>query len=103
MPTSCCKGSLRICDKSGPQPLRPPRLFRAANDNRDGVDRSFAVDPGNVTASLPRARVPAIEIGSALSMLGLVVLATHIEVEAIAGTLFQALDALLLEASSILW
>lgn len=103
MPTSPCKGYPRICNKSGPQPLRPRRLFRAANDNRHDADHLFVADPGSTTASLPRARMPAIEIGSALSMVGLVILATHLEIEAIAGTLLQAVDGLLLEASSILW
>lgn len=103
MPTSCCERYLRICDKSGHKRFRPPRLLRAANDNRHDGDHLFVATPESVTVSLPRVRRPAIEIGSALSMLAAVVLATYVELEVITGTLNQVLDGLFVEASSVLW
>lgn len=103
MPTSPCERHLRICDKSGHKRFRPSRLLRAANDNRHDADHPFVATPESATISLPRERMPAIEIGSALSMLAAVVLATYVELEVITGTLNQVLDGLFVEASSVLW
>ncbi|WP_077964966.1 hypothetical protein [Ensifer adhaerens] len=62
---------------------------------------SFA--PPVIPLSVESEPIPAIRIGSAISMLGLLILAAHAEMTAVAGILAGALDGLLMDVPSILW
>ena len=103
MPSSVCETYPGICEKSRLKYPRPRRLLRAANENLRGAPRPILSTPVAIPLTLESVRVSAIRIGSAVSMLGLLILAAHVGTTAVAGILAGALDGLLIEASSILW
>ncbi|MGE6784051.1 hypothetical protein ACQKGL_16185 [Ensifer adhaerens] len=103
MPGSVCETYPGICEKGRLKYPRPPRLLRAANQNLPGVRRPTSPTPIALTLPVDGESVSAIRIGSAISMLGLLILAAHAEMTAAAGVFAGALDGLLMDVSSILW
>ncbi|NUS67645.1 MAG: hypothetical protein HOQ41_04775 [Ensifer adhaerens] len=103
MPSSVCETYPGICEKSRLKYPRPPRLLRAANQNLPGAPRPISFAPAAISLTVESESVSAVRIGSAISMLGLLILAAHAGLTAAAGILAGGLDGLLIEASSILW
>ena len=102
MSNSICETFPGICEKSHLRGPRPVRLLRAANDNLlHGNWSSF--DTSLPTVSPGGDGSPAIRFGSAISILGLVVITAHAEIAAAADVLFGALDELLTKVPTILW
>jgi len=102
MSNSICDTFPGICEKSRLRGPRPTRLLRAANDNLlRGNWSSF--DTSIPTLSPGGDGSPAIRFGSAISILGLVVVTAHAEIGAAAEVLFGALGELLTRVPTILW
>ncbi|MBP1886423.1 hypothetical protein [Sinorhizobium mexicanum] len=101
MRTSICDTYPGICEKSRLRYRRPPRLLRPANNNvpNSGGRRFHVPETGKVP--LQSEGISVIETASAISMLGLVILATYIEMAAITGILARALDGFFSHASSL--
>lgn len=92
MPTSICDTYPGICEKSRLRYPRPPRLLRPANNNVPNSIRPRCHTPQVPKVSLQSEGISVIETASAISMLGLVILATYIEMAAMTGILARALD-----------
>lgn len=92
MPTSICDTYPVICEKSRLRYPRPPRLLRPANNNVPNSIRPRCHTPQVPKVSLQSEGISVIETASAISMLGLVILATYIEMAAMTGILARALD-----------
>lgn len=103
MSSSVCETYPGICSKSRLAHPRPTRLFHPANDNRRNAIRPpLFVLP----TSLPVADdnfMSALEFGSVISMLGLLIFAAHEEVMAVAPAVASALDQFLANATATLW
>lgn len=103
MPSSVCETYPGICEKSRLKYPRPPRLLRAANQNLRGAPRPISFAPVAISLTVESESASAIRIGSAISMLGLLVLAAYAGTTAVAGILAGGFDGQLIEASSNLW
>jgi hypothetical protein len=100
MSKSVCEAYPRICSKSRLAHPRPVRLFHPANDNRQNAIRPTLVVALPTSLSVPEARsISALEVGSAISLLGLLIFAAHEEIMAAAS----ALEQFLASAPVALW
>ncbi|MBB3659277.1 hypothetical protein FHX15_004541 [Rhizobium sp. BK650] len=102
MSSSVCETYPGICAKSRIANPRPVRLFHPANDNSPTAARPPIVLP---EAALAPVSDPmwAIEAGSIISLLALIVFAAHEEIVALAPALALAVDQFLASAPVALW
>jgi hypothetical protein len=103
MSSSVCETYPGICSKSRLAHPRPVRLFHPANDNRQNATRPAIVD---LPASLPLPEanpISVVEVGSAVSLLGLLIFAAHEEITAVAPAIASALQRFLANAPAALW
>ena len=103
MSNSVCETYPGICSKSRLAHPRPVRLFHPANDNRKNAIRPPVVA---LTTTLPVFQskpISALEIGSAISLLGLLVFAAHEEIVAVAPAVASALEQFFANAPAALW
>jgi len=102
MSSSVCETYPGICSKSRLARPRPTRLFHPANDNSRTGARPHIAPPAASQASVNNP-MSVIGAGSVISMLGLLIFATHKEIAAIVPTLAFALDQFLASAPVALW
>jgi hypothetical protein len=103
MSSSICEAYPGICSKSRLAHPRPVRLFHPANDNRQNAIRpAVAALPTSVPVSGARP-MSALEVGSVISLLGLLVFAAHEEIVAVAPLVASALEHFLASAPVALW
>ena len=103
MSSSVCETYPGICSKSRLAHPRPVRLFHPANDNRQNATQPPIVAlPISVPLSEAKP-MSALEVGSMISLLGLLVFATHEEILAVAPAVASALEQFLASAPVALW
>ncbi|MEI2301903.1 hypothetical protein [Ensifer sp. MJa1] len=103
MPKSICDTYPGICEKSRLSHPRPPRLLRPANDNIQNISQPRLPAP-EVTAVLPLSEgTSVITTASAISMLGLVLLAGYMEVAVVTVGLVGALGGFFSNTLSLPW
>jgi hypothetical protein len=103
MSSSVCETYPGICSKSRLAHPRPARLFHPANDNRQNAIRPPVVAlPTSIPVSGAKP-MSALEVGSMISLLGLLVFAAHEEIVAVAPAVTSALEQFLASAPVALW
>jgi hypothetical protein len=103
MSSSVCETYPGICSKFRLAHPRPVRLFHPANDNRQNAIRpSIAALPTSLPMDAAKP-ISALEVGSVISLLGLLVFAAHEEMVAFAPAVASALEQFLARAPVALW
>jgi hypothetical protein len=103
MSSSVCETYPGICSKSRLAYPRPLRLHHPANDNIKNAIRPSVVTLTTSLPVFPANPISALEVGSAISMLGLLVFAAHEEIVAVAPAVASALEQFFASAPAALW